>query len=133
MDTQDAAIDNELSADEAIVVAVAWVGNTLGGTARENRVELRRAVPPNRWDKHGLHPYDGTDANSGSWYRKDNPFFRQGDTVRYNNKHFLCKKDHYAERWDSDLWETTMSTCRATLARKIISTTPSRPLSLTRI
>ena len=70
---------------------------------------------------------------SGSWYRKDNPFFRQGDTVRFNNKHFLCKKDHYAPSWDSDLWEDNYVHMESTLARKIISTTPSRPLSLTRI
>ena len=44
---------------------------------------------------------DETAENSGSWYRKAN--FRQGDTVRFN-KHFL-QKDHYATKWDSELWE----------------------------
>ena len=68
-------------------------------------MNLRRATPPQRWDKKGLHPFDETAANSGSWYRKANPYFRQGDTVRFNNKHFLCKKDHYATKWDSELWE----------------------------
>ena len=106
VDTGNAAIDSEIDPGETIVVArPPGVGNTLGGTARENRIELRRATPPDRWDKKGLHPFDETAANSGSWYRKANPYFRQGDTVRFNNKHFLCKKDHYATKWDSELWE----------------------------
>ena len=106
VDTGNAAIDSEIDPGETIVVArPPGVGNTLGGTDRENRIELRRATPPQRWDKKGLHPFDETAENSGSWYRKANPYFRQGDTVRFNNKHFLCKKDHYATKWDSELWE----------------------------
>lgn len=106
VDTVDPAIDSEIDSDSPIVVArPPGTGNTLGGTARENRIELRRSTPPQAWDKHGLHPYDETAANSGNWYRKTNPYYRQGDTVRFNNKHWLCTKSHFAVDWDPTLWE----------------------------
>ena len=96
-DTSDAAIDSEIDALEPIVVANVGTRVPESGVQRTNDIELRRAAASDAWDDRGEYY---------SQYHKDENYYRPGDTVRYQNKHWKCIEEHIAtSSFDTDKWD----------------------------
>ena len=97
-DTDDAAIDEEIGDNEPLVVASVGVTKEgVGGLIkRANRIELRRAAASAKWD-------DGGDWDSN--YKQAHRFYRVGDIVRYENKHWKCVKENDDATFDSESWD----------------------------
>ena len=86
-DTDSAVIDSEIKADEPIIAASVAVLKATGGVQRTNEIELRRAAASDDWDDRGEYR---------SAYHASNNYYRPGDVVRYQNKHWKCIKEHIA-------------------------------------
>lgn len=103
-DTSSPAIDFNINEDEPIVVAsVAASPSSEAGVFRNNKLELRRAAASAAWDNRGGYR---------SGYHASYNYYRPGDIVRYQNKHFKCLKEHTAtstfatEKWEECLVHT---------------------------
>ena len=97
-DVEDAAIDREIDAEEPIIVAnVGVTSDGVGGAVkRRNRIELRRAAASEAWDDRG-------EWNSA--YHNTYRYYRQGDTVRYQNKHWKATEENSDSVFDPEKWD----------------------------
>ena len=98
-DTDEASINSEIEEDEPIIVASVGVTKEgVGGLIkRVNRIELRRGAASAAWDANG-HWQD-------SQYKIDNRFFRVGDVVIYENKHWKCIEENDDDAFDTNKWD----------------------------
>lgn len=108
-DTSSAAIDFEIDAEEPIVVAsVSVIPSTEAGVFRNNKIELRRAAASADWDNRGAYR---------SGYHATYNYYRPGDIVRYQNKHFKCLSEHVAtSTFETDKWEDCLVHAKNTFA-----------------
>ena len=97
-DLTDAAIDREIDAEEPLIVAnVGVTSDGVGGAVkRRNRIEVRRAAASAAWDAKGEWNTD---------YHNTYRFYRQGDIVRYKNKHWKATKDNTDAIFDVKKWD----------------------------
>ena len=97
-DDTDSAIDREIRPNEPVVVATVGVTSegVGGGVFRRNRIELRRAAASANWDDRGQW---------NSAYHATNLYYRVGDVVRYQNKHFKCVKENNDSVFDVSKWD----------------------------
>ena len=102
-DTASAVINNEIAAAEPLVTANIAVKAPASGIQRTNVIELRRAAASAAWDKGGA--FMGTDESGGGGYHQANNYYRPGDVVRYQNKHWKCLVEHIATAFDTEKWE----------------------------
>ena len=98
-DTDEASINSEIDAEESVIVASVGVTKKgVGGLIkRANRIELRRGSASAAWDANG-HWED-------SQYKTDHRFFRVGDVVIYENKHWKCVKENDDTTFDTEKWD----------------------------
>ena len=98
-DTDEASINSEIEAEESVIVASVGVTKKgVGGLIkRANRIELRRGSASAAWDANG-HWED-------SQYKTDHRFFRVGDVVIYENKHWKCVKENDDTTFDTEKWD----------------------------
>ena len=87
-DTLGSTIDSEIAATEPIVVGAVTTLPAGTGVFRVNKVEVRRAAASADWDNKGEYR---------SGYHLTNNYYRTGDVVRYQNKHYKCIVEHIAE------------------------------------
>ena len=87
-DTLGSTIDTEIGATEPIVVGTVKTLPATIGVFRVNKVEVRRAAASTDWDNKGEYR---------SGYHLANNYYRTGDVVRYQNKHYKCIVEHIAE------------------------------------
>ena len=87
-DTLGSTIDTEIAAAEPIVVGAVTTLPAGTGVFRVNKVEVRRAAASADWDNKGEYR---------SGYHLTNNYYRTGDVVRYQNKHYKCIVEHIAE------------------------------------
>ena len=95
-DTDSPVIDREIKEDEPIIAATVAVKRAEGGIKRTNEIELRRAAASSAWDKRGA--YLGADDSGSGGYHESNNYYRPGDVVRYQNKHWKCITSMLLER-----------------------------------
>ena len=67
-----------------------------GAVKRRNRIELRRAAASEAWDDRG-------EWNSA--YHNTYRYYRQGDTVRYQNKHWKATEENSDSVFDPEKWD----------------------------
>ena len=98
-DIGETSIDAEIDAEEPIIVASVGVTSLgVGGNVkRRNRIEVRRAAASAEWDDRG--------AWDTSNYQAANRFYRIGDIVRYENKHWKCIKENDDAAFDATKWD----------------------------
>jgi hypothetical protein len=108
-DTSSAAIDFEIDAEEPIVVgSVSVTPATEAGVFRSNKIELRRAAASAAWDNRGAYR---------SGYHATYNYYRPGDIVRYQNKHFKCLSEHVATTtFETGKWEDCLVHTKSTFA-----------------
>ena len=97
-DITESSIDAYIDADEPIVVGKVSVLPPEGaGVIRRNKVEIRRAAASDNWDDRGEYR---------SGYHATNNYYRPGDVVRYQNKHYKCIVEHIAtSTFETQYWD----------------------------
>ena len=97
-DTRASSISSNIDADESIVTAdIRVIPPTEAGVTRVNEITLRRGSASADWDSRGQYITS---------YHATNNYYRPGDVVRYQNKHYKCLKAHIATdtfatgKWD---------------------------------
>lgn len=96
-DTLGSSIDTEIAAAEPIVVGSVSTLPATTGVFRVNKVEVRRAAASTDWDNTGQYR---------SGYHLANNYYRTGDVVRYQNKHYKCVVEHIAEAtFNTNYWD----------------------------
>lgn len=96
-DTLGSSIDTEIGAAEPIIAGSVTTLPATTGVFRVNKVEVRRAAASTDWDNKGQYR---------SGYHLTNNYYRTGDVVRYQNKHYKCIVEHIAEAtFNSNYWD----------------------------
>jgi len=96
-DTLGASIDAEIEAAEPIIASSVTTLPATTGVFRVNKVEVRRAAASTDWDNKGKYR---------SGYHLTNNYYRTGDVVRHQNKHYKCIVEHIAEStFNSNYWD----------------------------
>ena len=97
-DTRGATINSNIGDLETLVAAdIKVIPATEAGVARVNQITLRRASASADWDSRGEYRTS---------YHATNNYYRPGDIVRYQNKHWKCLKEHIApEIFDTTKWD----------------------------
>ena len=97
-DNLGTSIDSEISGAEPLVIEnVKTLENTGAGVFRVNNFSLRRGAASTQWDDKGEYR---------SAYHLTNNYYRPGDVIRYQNKHFKCVEEHIAESvFASEKWD----------------------------
>ena len=97
-DTLGASIDTEIGAAEPIIAgSVTTLPSQDAGVFRVNKIEVRRAAASTDWDSKGQYR---------TGYHLTNNYYRPGDVVRYQNKHYKCIVEHIAEStFNSNYWD----------------------------
>ena len=86
-DVSAANISREISAEEPIIAIGIGTIKPGAGVQRTNEFELRRAAASTNWDSRGEYVQS---------YHSNYNYYRSGDVVRYENKHWKCLVDHIA-------------------------------------
>ena len=94
-----ATINSNIGDLETLVAAdIKVIPATEAGVARVNQITLRRASASADWDSRGEY--------RTSVITLTNNYYRPGDIVRYQNKHWKCLKEHIApEIFDTTKWD----------------------------
>jgi hypothetical protein len=96
-DTLGSTIDTEIAASEPIIAGSVTTLPSTTGVFRVNKIEVRRAAASADWDNKGEYR---------SGYHLTNNYYRPGDVVRYQNKHYKCIVEHIAETtFNSNYWD----------------------------
>ena len=96
-DTLGSSIDTEIAAAEPIIAGAVTTLPAGTGVFRVNKIEVRRAAASTDWDDKGQYR---------SGYHLANNYYRTGDVVRYQNKHYKCIVEHIAEAtFNSNYWD----------------------------
>jgi hypothetical protein len=89
VDVGSSVIDSEFAASEPVIAGTVTTLPVSGaGVTRVNQVEVRRAAASAAWDNSGEYR---------TGYHLANNYYRTGDIVRYQNKHYKCIVEHIAE------------------------------------
>ncbi len=97
-DTSGTSINTNISDNEPLIATnIETLKTNEAGVFRVNKIGLRRGAASAAWDSQGEYR---------TGYHLSNNYYRQGDVVRYQNKHWKCIEEHIAPvGFDSTKWD----------------------------